>query len=132
MLFHPAKNITIPSTVGVNPQTNYNPLEYINYALRDASSLETIEVESGNEKLFTDGIGLYNADKTSLYGVPRSANKNTYRIADNTTFIAFDAFYKSYVTDVFIPKSVTDFGRASLDSCKDIYYEGNQEEWDAV
>ncbi len=100
--------------------------------LRDADSLETIEVQSGSKNFCADGICLYNADKTFLYGIARSANQNKYIVADNTTRIYPAAFASSNITDIMIPKSVTILDRTSLYTCKDIYYMGSQDEWNKI
>ena len=82
----------------------------------DWTSLEHILVNPNNPNFSSDGIALYNKDKTTLIQVPKGAT--SFTIPNSVTTIAYAAFEScTNLTSITIPDSVTTIAYAAFESC---------------
>jgi len=83
------------------------------------SSLKSILVEDGNKNYSSDGVALYNADKTTLEIVP--GGTVNFTIPNSVTSIGNYAFCLcSSLTSVTIPDSVTEIGYEAFGGCSSL------------
>ncbi len=100
------RSITIPRSV-----TKIDSM-----AFADCPSLKTIRVAKGNQHFTSDGIALFNADKTILYVCAGSVRE--YNIPEGVTEIGECAFHGcSRLTSITIPKGVTEIGDYAFCGC---------------
>ncbi len=116
------KNVTIPASVtsiGFNPFSDCNALEKITVSEQNPNYTgKNCIIDIKNKELIT-------------------ACKNTVIPADGSvTAISFDAFGScKNMTSVAIPKAIIDIydqAFSNCDSLTDVYYEGTQQEWNAI
>ena len=87
-----------------------------NYAFLSCTSLTKFLVDQNNPNYSSDGIALYNKDKTKLIQVPASVT--SFTIPGSVTSIGDDAFYYCIkLESITIPSSVTSIGCSAFESC---------------
>jgi len=85
-----------------------------NYPFGSCNNLTAINVESGNANYSSDNGVLYNKDKTLLIFCPMGKT-GSYIIPNSVIEVRSDAFFRSSLTSVTIPISVTSIGYASFE-----------------
>ena len=87
-----------------------------NYAFLSCTSLTKFLVDQNNPNYSSDGIALYNKDKTKLIQVPASVT--SFTIPRSVTSIGDYAFYYCIkLESITIPSSVTSIGCSAFESC---------------
>ena len=87
------------------------------YAFIGCTSLESILVDPNNPKYSSDGVALYNKDKTALIRVPESVT--SFTIPSGVTSIGNYAFECcENLESVTIPNSVTSIGQSAFSCCE--------------
>lgn len=83
------------------------------------TSLEAIEVDEENLWMCAvDGV-LFNKDKTWLYCYPAGAIQESYNVPESVECIGMSAFsHNSYLTEVYMPNSVTRMCSGAFAYCK--------------
>ena len=86
------------------------------------TALEAIEVDEENPWMCSvDGV-LFNKDKTWLYCYPAGAKRKVYHIPEGVTWLGGGTFaYNPYLTEVYMPNSVTRTAFQTFAGCKNLH-----------
>lgn len=81
--------------------------------------LQSIEVERGNTQYSSIDRALYDRDELTLILYP-AARSGKCRIPDGVECIGKGAFYKSKISEVELPNSITQLGSSAFSECKNL------------
>lgn len=136
------KSITIPDSVCFMGSAIFDWQLVLNYSksiwgspFSCCEALTEINISSDNNYLsYSNGV-LFNKDKTVLITYLTTQFDSSYTIPDTVNSISSSAFAFSNLESITIPKSVTVIDESAFRNCvriKDIYYEGNVDEWENI
>jgi len=101
---------------------------------RKIPSLQEIKIAADNPYFTSDGLSIFNKDKTEL--VACKQNTSAYTIPDGVKRISIWAFGElDNLTSITVPVSLTSFSSSSITRCdniKDVYYQGTKEQWERI
>lgn len=116
-------SITIPATV-----------EKIFFGYAGTPNLQEIKIDANNPYFTSDGLSIFNKDKTEL--IICKDNSPEYTIPNGVQKIGYSAFIGlNNLTSINVPISVKDFNPTSFSGCdnlKDVYYQGTEEQWKKI
>lgn len=102
-----------------------------NSVFGDCNSLLNIEVSAANQYYKSvDGV-LYSKDGKTLIAYPGGRTEKSFKIPDGVTAIAEGALDCSSLTELYIPKSVTEMPFLSY-NIKNIYYSGTETDFNSI
>lgn len=101
------------------------------YVFGDCNSLLNIEVSAANQHYKSvDGV-LYSKDGKTLIAYPGGRTEKSFKIPDGVTTIASGALDCDSLTELYIPKSVTEMPLLSY-NIKNIYYSGTETDFNSI
>lgn len=101
------------------------------YVFGDCNSLLNIEVSAANQYYKSvDGV-LYSKDGKTLIAYPGGRTEKSFKIPDGVTAIAEGALDCLSLTELYIPKSVTEMPFLSY-NIKNIYYSGTETDFNSI
>ena len=101
------------------------------YVFGDCNSLLNIEVSAANQYYKSvDGV-LYSKDGKTLIAYPGGRTEKSFKIPDGVTAIADGALNCDSLTELYIPKSVTEMPFLSY-NIKNIYYSGTETDFNSI
>lgn len=99
------KSVTIPTSVESIGEASFS----------DCGALEPIIVDSSNAYYSSDGVALFNKNKTKIIQYPQTAKATAYTIPNGVTRIGSESFYNHpYITNYTIPASVNEIGTTAF------------------
>lgn len=102
-----------------------------NSVFGDCNSLLNIEVSAANQYYKSvDGV-LYSKDGKTLIAYPGGRTEKSFKIPDGVTAIAEGALDCLSLTELYIPKSVTEMPFLSY-NIKNIYYSGTETDFNSI
>ena len=119
------QNLSIPaSVINIGSDNFYN-----------CDSLESITVDKDNKYYSSQNSALFSKDGKKLIKYPQNKTQTDYSIPNGVTDIRGAFSYCKYLTNVTIPKSVTNIDYMSFYECnnlENIYYEGSKSDWNKI
>lgn len=101
------------------------------YVFGDCNSLLNIEVSAANQYYKSvDGV-LYSKDGKTLIAYPGGRTEKSFKIPDSVTAIASGALDCDSLTELYIPKSVTEMSFLGS-NIKNIYYSGTETDFNSI
>lgn len=101
---------------------------------RRIPSLQEIKIAADNPYFTSEGLCIFNKDKTEL--VACKENSSSYTIPDGVERIDFWAFWElDDLTSITIPASLKLFDASAIircDNIKDVYYQGTEKQWERI